>query len=814
MEDDARLIDELAEAVIDGTPVDWAAAAANVPAGRLVSHLRIVAAVAQVHQTSPLPPTGPAPPTIPSPRVPETWGHLKILERIGRGAFGDVYRAWDSRLDREVALKLIPAAAPDDEGLPSSFIREGRLLARVRHPNVAMIYGAEQIGDRIGLWMEMIRGRTLEASLRAGSAFTPEQVIHVAVELARAVAAVHAAGLLHRDVKAQNVMESDDGRVVLMDFGTGREFVAEETDLAGTPLYLAPEVLSGEPASVQSDIYSLGVVLYHLLTNSYPVSGRTVGEVRRAHEQHNRIDLRTARPDVPMRLARVIEKAVDPVPSSRYPSAEVMRLELDKLAPRRRGRWLGYLAAAALGIALVPAARGFVASERALSSTVLPVGQSPVIAVLPFQNLSSEPDGQLIADGLTSEIAHRLGAIEGLSVHAGAVSLASGGANADIAAVGRELNVNLVLRGSVLVSNGQVRVNADLVRVADHEIVWSDTVSHAGGAAMAAHDAISLSIVNRLRPKVGQGQRRYQGDADVELMFLKAQGLLARRNTDNAVAGRDLFEQVIAREPEYAPAWAGLASAIGAFSRATRGETQPPPDPRMEEAVSEAIRIDPLLAEAQSALGSLRARDRQWLSAEEAFRAALKLNPSLTTTYTEFVLWVLQPMGRQDEALRVLKDAKAVDPLSLDVRRVMALVQVDSGLYKDAIVSARGVIEIDPDFPFAKLWLARGLALSGLALSLPDRVNEAETYLASDQKGFGYLGWLYALTGRRAEAEELAAAHPELPRGQMLIYCGLGDKDRAFAALETLAGSIPGAPPNGCTGRKWRCCAAILVWTR
>jgi tetratricopeptide (TPR) repeat protein len=348
--------------------------------------------------------------------------------------------------------------------------------------------------------------------------------------------------------------------------------------------------------------------------------------------------------------------------------------------------------------------------------------------------------------------------------------------------------VNLVLTGSVLVSNGQVRVNADLVRVADHAIVWSDTVSHADGAATAAHDAISLSIVNRLRLKVGQGQRRYQGDADVELMFLKAQGLLARRNTDNAGLAADLFERVIAREPEYAPAWAGLASAIGAFSMATRGEKQPPPDPRMEAAVREANRIDPLLAEGQSALGSLRARDKQWRSAEKAFRAALKLNPSLTTTYTEFVLWVLQPMGRQDEALGVLEDARAADPSSLDVRRVMALVQVDSGLYEDAIVSARWVLERDPDFPFAKLWLARALALSGLALSLPDRVNEAQTIFESDPKGFGYLGWLYARTGHRAEAEDLAAAHSELPRGQMLIYGGLGDKDRAFEALERLAG--------------------------
>jgi len=788
--DDARLIDELAEAVIDGTPVDWAAAAANVPAGRLVSHLRIVAAVAQVHRTSPLSPAGPAPDAIPSPAAPETWGHLKILERIGRGAFGDVYRAWDSRLDREVALKLIPAAAPNDEGVPSSIIREGRLLARVHHPNVAMIYGAEQIGDRIGLWMEMIRGRTLEASLRAGNTFTPNQVIHVGVELSRAVAAVHAAGLLHRDVKAQNVMQSDDGRVVLMDFGTGREFIAEETDLAGTPLYLAPEVLSGEPASVQSDIYSLGVVLYHLLTNSYPVSGRTPGEVRRAHEQHKRIDLRTARPDVPARLARVIEKAIDPVSKSRYPTVEVMRLDLEKLAPRRRGRWLGYVAAAALGIALLPTARAFVVSQRALSSTVVPIGQSPVIAVLPFQNQGSGADSQLIVDGLTSEIAHRLGAIEGLSVRAAGVGPASRGPNSDIAAVGRELNVNLVLTGSVLVANGRVRVNADLVRVADRAIVWSDTVSHAGGPEISAWDAVSLRIVNRLRLTLGQGQRRYRADADVELMFLKAQGLLARRDTDNARLAADLFEQVVRREPEYAPAWAGLASAIGAFSMATRGETQPPPDPRMEEAVTKANFIDPLLAEAQSALGSIRARDKQWLSAGAAFRSALKRNPSLTTTSTEYVLWVLQPMGRQSEALQVLKDAQAADPRSLDVRRVMALVQVDWGLYEDAIVSARWVLERDADFPFAKLWLARALALSGLALSLPDRVKEAQTIFESEseQKAFGYLGWLYARTGRRAEAEELAAAHSELPRGQMLIYAGLGDKDRAFEALERLAG--------------------------
>jgi TolB-like protein/Flp pilus assembly protein TadD len=408
--------------------------------------------------------------------------------------------------------------------------------------------------------------------------------------------------------------------------------------------------------------------------------------------------------------------------------------------------------------------------------------------VLPFQNLGSEPDGQLIADGLTSEITHRLGAIEGLSVRVAGVSFTAGSSSADIGAVGRQLNVNLVLRGTVLVSDGRVRVSADLIRVSDRAIVWSDTITHAGGPVMAAHDAISLSIVNRLRLSVGQGQRRYQLDKDVEQAFYKAQGFLAKRHTDNAGRAADLFEQVLARDPEYAPAWAGLASAIGAFSRATQGDALPPQNPKMDQAALEAIRIDPLLAEAHAAMGSLHARDREWRDAETEFKSALALNPSLTTVYTEFALWVLLPMGRQDEAVRVLEEGLAAAPQSLDVRRVLALAQVEAGLYEEAIVNARGVLEIDSEFPFARLWLGRALVLSGLERGLPDRVSEAQAIFESDPNGFGYLGYLYAMTRRRREAEELAAKHPELPRGQMLIYGGLGDKDRAFEALERLAG--------------------------
>jgi len=261
--------------------------------------------------------------------TPFTWGHLQAVEPIGRGGFGRVYRAWDPTLAREVALKLV--TVPDEQRANAlEVLREGRLLARVRHPNVVTVYGAQQIDNEIGLWMDLVRGRSLAALVQSDGPLSADEATVIGITLCRAVAAVHAAGLLLRDIKAHNVMREGGGRIVLMDFGAGRELrhTAGTAGAQGAPLYMAPEVVTGAPASPASDLYSLGVLLYFLVTGSYPVVGRTLPEIVVAHGLGQRRFLADLRPDLPERFIRVVERAVSIDPAARYATAGSMLQEL------------------------------------------------------------------------------------------------------------------------------------------------------------------------------------------------------------------------------------------------------------------------------------------------------------------------------------------------------------------------------------------------------------------------------------------------------------------------------------------------------
>ena len=265
-----------------------------------------------------------------------TWGSLEILEPVGRGGFGRVYRARDPALGREVALKVITLAS-DDPAKVANVLREGRLLARVRHPNVVTVYGAQEFKGSIGIWMELVRGRSLGELVRQDGRLGPEEAIVIGSSVLRAVAAVHAAGLIHRDVKAQNVMRETGGRIVLMDFGAGLERgeVGRKREISpeGTPLYMAPELLAGHAPSVASDIYSVGVLLFFLVTGTHPVSGRTITDIALAHGLGQRRLLADCRPDLPEEFIRVVERALAPAPDRRYQSAGAMARELADALP-------------------------------------------------------------------------------------------------------------------------------------------------------------------------------------------------------------------------------------------------------------------------------------------------------------------------------------------------------------------------------------------------------------------------------------------------------------------------------------------------
>jgi tetratricopeptide (TPR) repeat protein len=391
--DHARLT-TLAESIADGTAVDWGMAessAGDAHELRLIGHLRLAAAIGRAHISTEGAPSGGGsrrelPDTALQPGA--RWGALHVLAKVGHGRFGDVYRAWDPALDREVALKILRRTGSDDE-LAAAVVEEGRLMARVRHPNVATIFGAQRIGSTTGLWMEFVEGRTLAAELQADGPFSAGALGHVASELCAALGAVHDAGLVHRDVKAQNVLRDSRGRLVLGDFGTGRELDAAGAGgqgLAGTPTHLAPEIFAGQAATAASDIYSLGVLLFHLATAQYPVQGRTLAELQSAHATGRHTRLGTLRPDLPAWLTAVVDSALDPDPRHRFASARDMAAALAPpawRAPRLRQ--------VAVSIVALVTTVGLLAGLSRPTIPAVPVPPGSAVLVADIQNDTGEP---------------------------------------------------------------------------------------------------------------------------------------------------------------------------------------------------------------------------------------------------------------------------------------------------------------------------------------------------------------------------------------------------------------------------------------
>ena len=374
-----NVVDVAIERIADGMPVDWNAleSGASDEDREFLKVLHVLDGLAGLHRSTDADGSSvDASVEETTDRIPgaaaaersDVWGRHRLLQKIGEGSFGSVYRAWDPELEREIAIKILHQRIANS-ALKQRLLREGRALAKINHANVVNVFAVESHGDRVGLCMEFIRGETLDSVLRTHGTLNAREAMLVVEDVCRALAAVHRAGFVHRDVKARNVIREHGGRVVLMDFGTGRSTEqpsqAGRHEIAGTPVYMAPEVLAGHGASPVSDVYSVGVLLYHLVTGEYPHEGRTMDDLRAAHRDGRRTPLIERRPDLPLPFVQVVERALAADPPQRWPSAGALLEALGAVdgSTRLRFRFLVNIGVAAVGTIVALIALGMLNSR-------------------------------------------------------------------------------------------------------------------------------------------------------------------------------------------------------------------------------------------------------------------------------------------------------------------------------------------------------------------------------------------------------------------------------------------------------------------
>ncbi|HEY2433388.1 MAG TPA: protein kinase [Vicinamibacterales bacterium] len=814
--DASRLLD-LAASIADGASVDWSEPAGPLSARerRVFDHLRVIDSLAELYRSLPAQDDEPAgdPYASPEPAGPH-WGRLILLDRIGQGTSGDVFRAWDVELQREVALKLLHVDGVSDAAANARLLGEARRLARVRHPNVVHVYGAERHEERIGLWMELVRGRTLDDVVRGEGPMAMTEALAIGADLAGAVAAVHAAGLLHRDVKAQNVIREDSGRVVLMDFGTGEEIASARPALAGTPLYLAPEILGGAEASPASDVYSLGVLLFYLVSGRYPVHADTVEALTAAHRAGRRTLLAAAVPASPRTFARIVDRALSPDPQQRYATAAELEQALrgclrQPAQPLAGGAWRSRTMAAVTAVAVI-----------ALTATVwrpwarpVPPAAATSIAVLPLTYVSGAADAPSFADGLTDQLVTTLGQISALRVTALTSVLRFRQTNRPIAAVASELGVGSVLEGSVAVQGSgsgaadpRVRVNLRLIRAGTDVELWSDSFERPLSDILALQADIARAVARSVQARLSQAEEAHlakpaQVSAPAQRAYLEGISYLRQnRHGTELLPAKEAFERAIALDPTFAPPHAALARtyvSLGDSATIAQADAYAAAVPEARRALA----LDPSRSDAYTTLADLSFRyEWDWSGAEAGYKQAIALDASDPYARTQYAR-LLAALGRVDEARREAETAVAIDPLTADVKLTAGLMAFYQRRYPEAEEILRQVLRMDPRSPGAYVVMGRiqeAQKRYADALSLIERGTRLTDIppwradvlrvraLAGDQPG--------AREGLARLKQELAGSHQVLePEYEAYVRLALGDRD---AALELLSSAVDARNPN------------------
>ena len=751
--------------------------------------------------------------------IPRTWGHLEIRHVLGAGGFGVVYQAWDPRLASDVALKVLTSGKAS---AGATVIQEARLLARVRHPNIVSIYGAERSEGQVGLWMELVRGRTLKQLVKQQGIFSAREAALVGLDLTRALAAVHGAGLVHRDVKPHNVMRDDSGRIVLMDFGAGIELKELSDDperkYVGTPLYMAPELFGHHQPSTQTDLYSLGVLLYHLVTGAYPVEGPGADEVELQHARGERRRLRDRRPDLPTEFVRIVERAIDSDASRRYASAGAMEADLaqfvvqeDRTAspqaaagsagvvpPRRSARWNRTTVIAAALLVLVTAGVSTVAfrSWRRASTPVTPAWRS--LVVLPFLNLSGDPADEYFADGMTDLLTADLSMIPGLKVISRTSAMSFKSSKKPLPEIARALNVGGVIEGSIARTGDRVQVTLQVIEAGTDLHLWSNRYEgHIGDISRLDGEIvqriareIGAALTPKLQQRLSTVRAVHPGAVDEYLKGKYAANAYTAAGDREALAH---FTKAADLDPEYPLAQVGLANVYRALATESSEPARSEYFQLARAAALRGLQLDSGLPGAHLALALVDLYAYwDWTAAETGLSRALELNPNDPDAHQQYA-WFLAARGDVDRALTHAQASRQLDPLGLIRRTTVAGILYYARKYPLAIKELQDVVALDPTFIVAHVGLARTYAASGMFEVAAMEINKAIELGGRDTAWVAELGRIQADAGRSGDArrvlDELIAMEASGTRvgpGSFAgLYTALGATDRAFAALES-----------------------------
>jgi TolB-like protein/cytochrome c-type biogenesis protein CcmH/NrfG len=758
-----------------------------------------------------------------SPMIGQTLGHYRVLEKIGEGGMGVVYRAHDERLDRDVALKVLPAGTLADDTARKRLRREALALARLNHPHIEAVHDFDTQGKVDFLVMEYVPGATLADRLVSGALEEPE-VLRLGQQVAAALEEAHGLRVVHRDLKPGNIKVTAKGQVKVLDFGlaallrpTGDSDptrTASETGTAGTVPYMAPEQLRGQSADARSDLWALGVTLYEMASGTRPFRGETAFELSSAILSRDPLPLP---PGVSAELGAVIVRCLEKEPAKRYQRAEDLQAALEAVragtaAPwaawryrLARRRWLPTAAALAIVTALL-VGLNLEGLRTLLTGGLGAEGRAFKLAVLPFENLTGDPEQEFLSDGMTQELISELGRLHParMSVIGRSSVIRYKKSESPIDQIGRELGVGYILEGTCRREGVRVRISVELTQVRDQAPLWTETYERDMAGLLALQSDIARQVARALALKLLPGEEARLAkvravDPEAYEAYLRAAYYRETLTKEGFDAAERYLSLALQKAPDYAAAWAGIGSVW--VSRQQMGVVPPKEAfPRAKAALHKALELDDTDVEANRVLaGYLSWAEWDWEAADKQWRRVFELDPNYAAALPGYAHFLMNT-GRPDEAMAKIKQALELDPFNTRIQSFYAMVLLHIRRYDDAITAARKAMSSQRDQPLARNALVNALFMKGMygeIMTLErERWARDREVLEALERGYAETGFAGA---RRRQCEVLTARYGS-PGGVTaytlaMLYAQAGDKDRVIEwlgkAFDARDGNVP-----------------------